>query len=159
MRIKIAPCLWRARSAFAPRGTQYACRLFQRVIRGFKFRPRMSGKGDCWDDAPTESFFATLKKELIRNLIYITGRPAALRSSVGSKDTTTPSGCIRHWVMNPQLSSRRRQPKGPFPVSIFSGGTPTRRCPNYSNSCSPSAPKPSAVPRRRVPRQNFVRPR
>ena len=58
------------------RGSQYACRLFQRIIRAFKFRPSMSRKGDCWDNSPTESFFATLKKELIRNLIYTTRRLA-----------------------------------------------------------------------------------
>jgi transposase InsO family protein len=59
------------------RGSQYAADLFQKVIRRFKFRPSMSRKGDCWDNAPTESFFATLKKELIRNAIYIT-REAAM---------------------------------------------------------------------------------
>lgn len=53
------------------RGSQYAGFLFQRIIKGFDFQPSMSRKGDCWDNAPTESFFATLKKELIRNLIYI----------------------------------------------------------------------------------------
>lgn len=52
------------------RGSQYAGHLFQRIIKGFGFQPSMSRKGDCWDNAPTESFFATLKKELIRNLIY-----------------------------------------------------------------------------------------
>ena len=54
------------------RGSQYAGHLFQRVIKHFGFQPSMSRKGDCWDNAPTESFFATLKKELIRNEIYLT---------------------------------------------------------------------------------------
>lgn len=54
------------------RGSQYAGHLFQRVIKGFGFRPSMSRKGDCWDNAPTESFFATLKKELVRDEIYLT---------------------------------------------------------------------------------------
>jgi len=58
------------------RGSQYAGGRFQRVIKQFGFRPSMSRKGDCWDNAPTESFFATLKKELIRNLIYINRRVA-----------------------------------------------------------------------------------
>jgi len=52
------------------RGSQYAGLLFQRIIKGFQFLPSMSRKGDCWDNAPTENFFATLKKELIRNLVY-----------------------------------------------------------------------------------------
>jgi transposase InsO family protein len=58
------------------RGSQYASHLFQEVLSGSGLRPSMSRKGDCWDNAPTESFFATLKKELIRNLIYFTRRLA-----------------------------------------------------------------------------------
>jgi putative transposase len=58
------------------RGSQYASHLFQKVILRFSLIPSMSRKGDCWDNAPTESFFATLKKELIRNVIYFTRRLA-----------------------------------------------------------------------------------
>ena len=54
------------------RGSQYAGHMFKRVINRFELRPSMSRKGDCWDNAPTESFFATLKKELVRNQIYST---------------------------------------------------------------------------------------
>jgi putative transposase len=32
----------------------------------------MSRKGDCWDNAVAESFFATLKKELVRNHVFDT---------------------------------------------------------------------------------------
>ncbi len=31
----------------------------------------MSHKGNCWDNAPTESFFASLKKELVYGSTYI----------------------------------------------------------------------------------------
>jgi transposase InsO family protein len=31
------------------------------------FEVSMSRKGDCWDNAPLESFFATLKTELLRD--------------------------------------------------------------------------------------------
>ena len=79
LRMAIASRRPRAEVIFhSDRGTEYACHLFQRVNRGFKFRPSMSRKGDCWDNAPTESFFATLKKELIRNLVYITSRAAVV---------------------------------------------------------------------------------
>jgi transposase InsO family protein len=30
----------------------------------------MSGKGQCWDNAPMESFFGTLKKELVHDADY-----------------------------------------------------------------------------------------
>ena len=32
----------------------------------------MSRRGDCWDNAPAESFFATLKKELVHHEVYET---------------------------------------------------------------------------------------
>ena len=51
------------------RGIQYASHFFQKIIQIKGFIQSMSRKGDCWDNAPTESFFATLKKELIRNTL------------------------------------------------------------------------------------------
>lgn len=54
------------------RGVQYASHLFQRTAETNGLIQSMSRKGDCWDNAPTESFFATLKKELIRNELYST---------------------------------------------------------------------------------------
>ena len=39
----------------------------------------MSRKANCWDNAPTESFFATIKKELVHQEHYAT-RDAARRS-------------------------------------------------------------------------------
>ncbi len=54
------------------RGIQYASHLFQKAIAKAAATQSMSRKGDCWDNAPTESFFATIKKELIRNTIYCT---------------------------------------------------------------------------------------
>ena len=32
--------------------------------------PSMSGKGDCWDNAVAESFFATLKRELVHKCTW-----------------------------------------------------------------------------------------
>ena len=46
------------------RGSQYAGDEFQRVLRRHDFVTSMSRKGNCWDNAPMESFFATLKREL-----------------------------------------------------------------------------------------------
>lgn len=47
------------------RGVQYACGDYQKVIRRAGMRPSMSRKGDCWDNSVAESFFSTLKKEMI----------------------------------------------------------------------------------------------
>jgi transposase InsO family protein len=47
------------------RGVQYACGEYQRALRKSGMLCSMSRKGDCWDNAAMESFFSTLKKELI----------------------------------------------------------------------------------------------
>ena len=45
------------------RGSQYASEAFERRLNELGFVPSMSRKGDCWDNAVVESFFATLKVE------------------------------------------------------------------------------------------------
>ena len=47
------------------RGVQYACEAFTTRLRSVGFRQSMSRKGNCWDNAVAESFFKTLKTELI----------------------------------------------------------------------------------------------
>jgi transposase InsO family protein len=47
------------------RGVQYACGDFQALLGEFSMKCSMSRKGDCWDNAVVESFFASLKRELI----------------------------------------------------------------------------------------------
>jgi transposase InsO family protein len=46
-------------------GVQYTSNRFREMLRVLEIRQSMSRRGNCWDNAPTESFFATLKKELI----------------------------------------------------------------------------------------------
>jgi putative transposase len=54
------------------RGSQYASGDFQSLLRQYGMRCSMSRKGDCWDNAPVESFFGTLKRELIFHQKYPT---------------------------------------------------------------------------------------
>jgi putative transposase len=49
------------------RGVQYASRAFRKTLEAWRFTPSMSRKGNCWDNAVVESFFATLKIECIRD--------------------------------------------------------------------------------------------
>jgi len=46
-------------------GSQYAADDYRKLLKECGFTASMSRKGDCWDNAPMESFFATLKTELI----------------------------------------------------------------------------------------------
>ena len=58
------------------RGSQYASGLYQKTIKKHGFICSMSRKGNCWDNAPSESFFHTLKVELAHHRRYRT-RPEA----------------------------------------------------------------------------------
>lgn len=62
------------------RGSQYASHQYRRMLRDVGADSSMSRKGDCWDNAVAESFFATLRKELTNRVDFAT-RDAA-RSSV-----------------------------------------------------------------------------
>ena len=46
------------------RGSRYCSRTFRRRTKSYQIRQSMSRKGDCWDNAPCESFFKTIKTEL-----------------------------------------------------------------------------------------------
>jgi putative transposase len=47
------------------RGSQYASQRLRQVLRENNITQSMSSKGNCYDNAPTESFFSTLKRELV----------------------------------------------------------------------------------------------
>lgn len=47
------------------RGSQYTAHAYQKQLRKMKVKVSMSRKGDCWDNAPMESFWATLKRECV----------------------------------------------------------------------------------------------
>lgn len=61
------------------RGAQYASTAYQQLLTEAGFRVSMSRRGDCWDNAVVESFFATLTKELLNDGIFAT-RAAASRA-------------------------------------------------------------------------------
>jgi transposase InsO family protein len=58
------------------RGSQYACGDYQRALCSHDVICSMSKKGDCWDNAPMESFFHTLKTELVHHRDYQTRNQA-----------------------------------------------------------------------------------
>lgn len=52
------------------RGSQYASHPYQTLLLGQRMQVSMSRRGDCYDNAVTESFFATLKVERVRDQRY-----------------------------------------------------------------------------------------
>ena len=49
------------------RGSQYCSNDYQQLLNGHQLICSMSRKGNCWDNAVAESFFHTLKVEVIRD--------------------------------------------------------------------------------------------
>jgi len=60
------------------RGSQYAAGDYRDILRAAAIIRSMSRKGNCWDNAPMESFFGTLKTELVHQSEYL-DRDAARR--------------------------------------------------------------------------------
>jgi putative transposase len=58
------------------RGSQYCSAAFQAALSRHEIRCSMSRKGNCWDNAVSESFFASLKKELVYQQNYATREEA-----------------------------------------------------------------------------------
>jgi transposase InsO family protein len=54
------------------RGVQYCCGEYRAELEAWGMVASMSRAGDCYDNAPTESFWATLKKELMSDRAFAT---------------------------------------------------------------------------------------
>lgn len=58
------------------RGSQYCGNLFQDALKSYGMRSSMSRKGDCWDNAPTESLWSSLKVGRLYRQKFATQRQA-----------------------------------------------------------------------------------
>ena len=81
----VMQALFRAASARRPekglilhsdRGSQYCSHDYRKLAKQFGMKLSMSRKGDCWDNAPMESFWGTLKTELVHHRRYATRKEA-----------------------------------------------------------------------------------
>lgn len=59
------------------RGCQYAAAIYRTLLAGHGIQPSMSRVGCCYDNAMMESFFATLKRELVHRQRFATRAEAA----------------------------------------------------------------------------------
>lgn len=60
------------------RGVQYACSAFREQLEGMPVLQSMSRKGNCWDNAVAESFFKTMKTEMVYHRRFATRQQARL---------------------------------------------------------------------------------
>ena len=58
------------------RGVQYACNDYRNMLKARRINPSMSRKGDCYDNAPMESFFGSLKTECVHRTRFATRKEA-----------------------------------------------------------------------------------
>lgn len=101
------------------RGSQYASHTFQDKLREYGITCSMSRKGNCWDNAPTESWFNSFKNERGHGLRYATHADMRavgfeyievfynrkrLHSSLGYR---SPVQFLEHWI-NRQHSTTKR---------------------------------------------------
>ena len=64
------------------RGSQYCSHAYHKIIKQHQFTGSMSAKGNCFDNAPIESFWGTLKNELVYHEDYKT-RFTAISDIIG----------------------------------------------------------------------------
>ncbi len=98
------------------RGSQYASHRYQARLHQQGIVCSMSRKGNCWDNAPVESFFATLKKELVHRHRYRTRADA--KASLFYYIEVFYNRQRRHSALgylSPEESERRLQP--PLPMA------------------------------------------
>ena len=76
----------------------------------------MSGKGNCYDNAMVETFFKTLKSELVWRTIFYTRREADQAIARYIDGSTIPSGAIPPWISQARHSSKNRPPVDPMPL-------------------------------------------
>ena len=89
------------------RGVQYACGDYRKLLRLHGIKASMSRKGNCLDNAPMESFFGSLKTELVHRTRFSTRARPRLRYSSTSRSSITNDGATRA-----SATGRRHRPGG-----------------------------------------------
>ena len=60
------------------RGIQYASSAFRALLHSWEINPSMSGRAHCYDNAAMESFWSTLKNEMVHHLSFADPQQARL---------------------------------------------------------------------------------
>ncbi len=77
------------------RGVQYACGDYRKLLGLHGIKASMSRKGNCLDNAPMESFFGSLKTELVHRPGFAPGARPGLRYSSTLRSSVIDDGAIR----------------------------------------------------------------
>jgi len=118
------------------RGCQYTSDRYQTLLRTHHVRCSMSRRGNCFDNAPTESFFRTLKVEIDAGCYWPTRRAATAASPPSSMTSTTRGDCIRVSTIRARRRSNsavrpRNRPMDHRSHVVWSS-TATEQAPNFA---------------------------
>lgn len=80
------------------RGSQYCSRDYQSLLEQFGMQASMSRKANCWDNAPMESFWGTLKTELVHHRRFASREQARQEIPSTSKSSITGSESRLGWA-------------------------------------------------------------
>jgi transposase InsO family protein len=98
--------------------SQYAAGDDCKILQAAAILQSMSRSTNCWDNAPMESFFGTLKTELVHDGEYPIAMPRGATCSSISKAITIVGGSTPPSAISPP----NRQRQNPYnPVSTFAG--------------------------------------
>ncbi len=86
------------------RGSQYCIQDFQDTLKAWAARSSMSRKGNCWDNAPTESLWGRLKTACVHGQRFVT-REQARRAIMDWIAFYNHSRLIRRWATSARCSS------------------------------------------------------
>ena len=102
-------------SFFTDRGCQYTGGDFAELARANGVVLSVGRKGECWDNAVAESFFATIKRELIDRARGRHGPDFEAASSSTSRAGTTRDACTRRSATSAPPNTKhdfQRRPSG-----------------------------------------------
>ena len=100
--------------AHSDRGSQYASEHYQGLLARHGIKCSMRRVAQCWDNAPVESFFATLKRELVHSERYTTREQA--QASIFEYIEAFYNRVRRHsslGYLSPEQFERSHNPKRP----------------------------------------------
>lgn len=87
------------------RGSQYCAHDYRRMVESFGMRASMSRRGNCYDNAPMESFWGSLKTELVHHRRFATRAEA--------------KACISEWIEVFYNRQRRHSRLGNLAPAVF----------------------------------------
>jgi transposase InsO family protein len=88
-------------------GSQYTGHIYQQLLSKYAIQTSMNSVGSYYDNAPMESFFGTLKSELVHHAVYHTRQEARTDLFFYIEAFYNRRRRTRHWAMSVQTPMRK----------------------------------------------------